>query len=73
MAEHTERYRHKTICHIEALEEYVLVAQEKMEVTVFRRANQCQPEIIREASDTLQLHSLEFSLLLSAVYEGVKV
>ena len=58
---------------IETLEEYVLVAQDKMEITVFRRAGQWQPEILRQPEQTLRLASLDFSLPLSAVYEGVKV
>lgn len=58
---------------IETLEEYVLVAQDKMEVTIFRRADHWQPEVLRKPEQTLRLGSIEFSLPLSAVYEGVKV
>lgn len=58
---------------IETLEEYVLVAQDKMEVTLFRRANHWQPEVLRQPEQPLRLASLDFSLPLSAVYEGVKV
>ena len=57
---------------IESLQEYVLVAQDKMEVTVFRRANKWQPEIFSRAVEHLRLPSLEFTLPLAAVYEGVK-
>jgi len=58
---------------IESLEEYVLVAQDTMEVTIFRRTNNWQPEILRQPEQQLRLASLEFSLPLSTVYEGVKV
>ena len=58
---------------IETLEEYVLVAQDAMEVTVFRRTNNWQPEILRLPDQPLCLASLEFSLPLSLIYEGVKV
>jgi len=58
---------------IETLEEYVLVAQDKMEVTLFRRATQWQPEIMRQPEQALRLPSLGFSLLLREVYDGVKV
>jgi len=58
---------------IETLEEYVLVAQDKMEVTIFHRTNNWQPEILRQPEQQLHLASLEFSLPLSSVYEGVKV
>jgi Uma2 family endonuclease len=58
---------------IETLEEYVLVAQDKSEVTVFRRANQWRPEIVRQASDSLTLSSLEFALALVDLYDGVNL
>ncbi len=58
---------------IETLQEYVLVAQDRLEATVFRRANKWVPEIVRKSEDQLQLPSLEFAMPLSAVYEGVKL
>jgi Uma2 family endonuclease len=58
---------------IETLEEYVLVAQDQMEVTIFRRAKGWQPEVLRTADQALRLASIEFALPLRAVYEGVKV
>ncbi len=77
MSETTERVdrREKFLSYtqIETLEEYVLVAQDLMEVTVFRRANQWRPEIFTKPDQTLALPSLEFNVLLSGVYEGVKV
>jgi Uma2 family endonuclease len=54
---------------IETLEEYVLVAQDKMEVTLFRRANRWQPAILTQPDEVLRLASLDFSLSLHAVYE----
>ena len=58
---------------IETLEEYVLVAQDRLEVTVFRRANNWPPEVLRQPDQHLRLTSLDFGLPLSMVYEGVKV
>ena len=58
---------------IETLEEYVLVAQDKSEVTVFRRVNQWRPEIVREAGDSLQLPSLGFTLPVGEVYDRVNL
>jgi len=58
---------------IETLEEYVLVAQDKMEVTVFRREFQWQPEVSLQPDQALRLESLDFSLPLEIVYEGVKI
>jgi len=58
---------------IETIEEYVLVAQDQVEVTIFRRAKGWQPEVLRAADQSLRLSSIDFVLPLSAVYEGVKV
>ena len=70
--EQTDR-REKFLSYIqiETLQEYVLVAQDRMEVTVFRRANKWQPEVMRQADESLHLNSLGFSLALSGIYEGV--
>ncbi len=77
MSESTERIDRRekrwSYQQIETLEEYVLVAQDRMEVTLFRRANQWRPEVLTKQDQTLALASLEFSLPLSGVYEGVKV
>ena len=58
---------------IETVEEYVLVAQDRREVTVFRRAEQWAAEVLTNPSESLTLRSLDFSLGLESVYEGVKV
>jgi len=58
---------------IETLEEYVLVAQDKMEVTVFERVCQWQPKISTAPEQSLQLPSLQFSQPLNEIYEGVDV
>jgi Uma2 family endonuclease len=72
--DHTDR-REKFLSYIriETLEEYLLVAQDRMEITLFRRAANWRPELLRQAGEFLKLSSIEFSLPLSAVYEGVKV
>jgi len=57
---------------IETLEEYVLVAQDKMEVTIFRRANQWKGEVLRLPEQEAGLTSLGFKILLRDVYEGIK-
>ena len=58
---------------IETLAEYILVAQDRMSVTVFRRANKWQPEIVQLPDESLAIPSLSFSLPLNLVYEGVRV
>lgn len=57
--------------HIEALETYVLIAQDRHEVTVFHRANGWKPEILRRPDDSLAVPALGFSLRLSDLYEGL--
>jgi Uma2 family endonuclease len=56
---------------IESLQEYVLVAQDKKEVTVFRRESKWKAEVISGAKVALTLASLGIKLPLSAIYEGV--
>jgi Uma2 family endonuclease len=77
MSESTERIDRRekrwSYQQIETLEEYVLVAQDRMEVTLYRRANQWRPELLTQADQQLQLPSLDFVLPLNAIYEGVKV
>jgi Uma2 family endonuclease len=58
---------------IESLEEYVLAAQDKMEVTLFRRSNHWKPEVLRAAGEELELSSLKLTLSLSSIYEGVEL
>lgn len=58
---------------IETLEEYILAAQDKMEVTIFRRSRQWKPEVLRQMEQEVRFDSLNFSLPLREVYEGVKV
>jgi len=72
LSESTERIdrREKFFAYttIETLEEYVLVAQNAREVTVFRRANDWKPEIVQ---DRFCLESLAFEAPLLALYEGI--
>jgi len=58
---------------IETLGEYVLVAQDRLEVTVFRRTNKWQPEIMQKPDELLRVNSLTLTLPLNLVYEGVKL
>jgi Uma2 family endonuclease len=58
---------------IETLEEYVLVAQDRREVTVFRRRRQWDPEILAQPEQALELASLDFTASLNLIYEGLKV
>ena len=72
--ERTDR-REKLLSYtrIDTLEEYVLVAQDRPEITVFRRGASWQPEVLRLAEQSLRLPSIDFTMSLSAIYEGVKL
>ncbi len=56
---------------IETLKEYLLVAQDRVKVTVFRRANHWRPEISTRLGDSVTLNSIGLTLPLSSIYEGV--
>ena len=53
---------------IAALEEYVLVAQEKCEVTIFRRREQWRPVIYQALEDLAEFRSIGLSLPLAQIY-----
>src|SRR5438094_200233 len=47
---------------IETLEEYLIVAQDRHEVTVYRRGNDWQPELFSRLNDTVTLKAIELAL-----------
>ena len=53
---------------VESLEEYVLVAQQSREITIFRRANDWKPE---SAESVCRLESLNVEIPLAAAYDGI--
>jgi len=75
LSESTERVdkREKFFAYtsVASLEEYVLVAQDSKEVTVFRRADGWKAEKVSGAKARVAFQSLKLSLPLSAIYEGV--
>ena len=58
---------------IETLEEYVLVAHDRREVTLFRRSERWQPKRVTEPNETLELGSLGFTMPLADIYDRVQV
>ncbi|NBB79724.1 MAG: Uma2 family endonuclease [Verrucomicrobia bacterium] len=54
-----------------SLEEYVLISQEEMRVTLFQKQNEWKPEHLSEADEVLRLPSLDFEQSLAAIYEDV--
>jgi Uma2 family endonuclease len=53
---------------IETLAEYILVAQDRTEVIVFRRANEWRPEVANQPQQQPRIESLDFTLPLEAIY-----
>jgi Uma2 family endonuclease len=56
---------------ISTVEEYVLIAQDTREVTVHRRAEGWAPRLITAPDDTVEFRSIQLSLPLARIYEGV--
>jgi Uma2 family endonuclease len=63
------REKFSSYTQIETLEEYILVAQDSMEVTTFRRVNQWRPELANQPDQELCIPSIGFALSLPAIYE----
>lgn len=55
---------------IPALEEYVIVAQDAIEVTVFRREESWTPAVLGAMDSILELRSISLTLPLAQVYAG---
>lgn len=75
LSESTERIDRQEKFHacrsLPCLMEYVLVSQERMEVTLARRDNDWQAEIVSGDDATLVLPSLGQSLALSRIYRHI--
>jgi len=74
-SENTERIdkREKFFAYtsIASLAEYILIAQARPEVDVFRRSGEWKAERVSGAGTEISLESLKLPLPLSIVYEGV--
>jgi Uma2 family endonuclease len=57
----------------ESLEEYILVAQSHMEVLAHRRSNGWKAEVLRGPGAELRVKSIEFSMQLGDIYDGLSV
>ncbi len=64
------REKFSSYTRMESLEEYVLVAQDQPEVTVFRRSENWRSEVATQRQQQLRIPALDFTLSLSAIYEG---
>ena len=56
---------------ISTLEEYAIVAQDTREITLHRRAEDWVPRLLTSPDSLLEFRSVQFSLPLAAIYEGV--
>ena len=77
ISETTERIdRHEKLLNytqLESLKEYVLIAQDRVEVTLFRRSQNWKPELLRDPDQELRLDSLDFKTRLETIYERVAI
>lgn len=55
---------------IAALEEYVIVAQDAIEVTAFRRGENWAPVVLDTLESAVELRSIALTLPLAQIYEG---
>lgn len=55
----------------QSLEEYVLVAQDRSEVTIFRRATGWQGEVFTAPEATVEFQAVKQAMTVAAIYEGV--
>lgn len=67
---HEKRIAYRRIA---ALEEYVIVAQDAIEVTVFRRAESWEPVVLESPHSVLELCSIGLRVPLSQIYAGEAV
>jgi Uma2 family endonuclease len=58
---------------IETLEEYLIVAQDRREVKIFRRDNDWRPEVFSRPQDTVTLKAIGLARSLASICEGVAV
>jgi Uma2 family endonuclease len=64
------REKFSSYTQIESLAEYILVAQDQTEATVFRRVNNWRPEVAKQPQRQLRIESLDFTLSLAAIYDS---
>jgi len=65
-----KRWAYQTI---ETLEECVIVSQDRLEATLFRRAEDWTAEVFSGLNESLPLRSVALKLPLSMIYEGVSI
>ena len=56
---------------VPSLEEYILVAQDKAEVTLYRPGARHRPLIQSDVNSTVKIQCLDLTIPLAGIYEGV--
>jgi Uma2 family endonuclease len=56
---------------IPTVAEYAIVAQDRREVTLYRREDGWKPVVLTAPDATVEFHSIKFSAPLTQIYEGV--
>jgi Uma2 family endonuclease len=58
--------------HLPSLEEYVLIAQRPLSVTVYRRAEHWMPTVLTQLDAVVEFHAVEAHMTLAEIYEGAR-
>ncbi len=72
--ERTDRVeKFNSYVQIETLEEYILVAQDRAELSIYRRSNNWKAEIVLGLGSKINLESMKLTLPLADLYQGVSI
>jgi Uma2 family endonuclease len=58
--------------HADSLEEYVLVSQRPMQVTIYRRGADWMPEVLTSPDAEVEFRSIEMKTTLETFYDGTQ-
>jgi Uma2 family endonuclease len=58
--------------HLPSLEEYLVIAQRSMQVTVFRRSEDWRPQVLTALEDVFESRAVEVKFALADIYEGTR-
>jgi Uma2 family endonuclease len=61
-----------TYRQIPSLEEYLVVSQRTMEVTIFRRSENWSPTVLTKPEDVYESRAVEVNIALADIYEGTR-
>jgi Uma2 family endonuclease len=58
--------------HLASLEEYLVVAQRSMEVTVFRRSENWSPRMLTTPEEVFESRAVEVKIAVADIYDGAR-